>query len=217
MKALFILVAIWLVTACAPAPEIAATVETDSGRTFQAGRHYQLLSQPLTDSRAQQGLTEYFWLGCPHCQNFEPLLKAYLAERPQLPLVRRHPALGERWAFDASIFYALQLSGNEQLTEALFNLYRDLRQAQNQLPDVAAINTFLAQHQLDSRKFSELANSEQAKTLMEQANREMLDNRIQGVPAVVVRGKYLVGTDLPADIQSNEDYFALLDYLMRKP
>ena len=52
--------------------------------------------------------------------------------------------------------------------------------------------------------------------MMEQANREMLDNRIQGVPAIVVKGKYLVGTELPDDIQSNEDYFQLLDYLLQK-
>lgn len=40
--------------------------------------------------------------------------------------------------------------------------------------------------------------------------------RRQGVPAIVVKGKYLVGTELPDDIQSNEDYFQLLDYLLQK-
>lgn len=216
MKALLILLAIGFITACSPAPDIVNTTTETPGRTFQAGKHYQLMTKPLTDSRAQQGLTEYFWLGCPHCQNFEPLLKAFLADRPNVDLVLRHPALGERWAFDASVFYALQLSGNEQLTGALFELYRSSRLTQNQLPDAASINGFLAQHQLDSAAFIELANSEQVKSMMEQASREMLDNRIQGVPAIVVKGKYLVGTDLPADIQNNEDYFALLDYLLQK-
>lgn len=216
MKGWIIVLMAVLVSACSPAPESLSPNLDDSGRTFQAGRHYQQLSHPLTDSLAQQGLTEYFWLGCPHCQNFEPLLKAFLAERPQVSLTLRHPALGERWAFDASVFYALQLSGNAQLTPALFELYRTQRLNHNQLPDVAAIEAFLQQHQLDSNTFSELANSAQARALMEQASREMLDNRIQGVPAIVVKGKYLVGTDLPADIQSNEDYFALLDYLLRK-
>lgn len=220
MKFLYLLLPLALLAACSPqTPPVSEALSADAAtpaRIFTSGKHYQVLSKPLTEPAAQQGLTEYFWLGCPHCQNFEPLLKAYLAERPKVSLLRRHPALGERWAFDASVFYALQLGGNAALTDALFTLYRDTRVEKNQLPDVAAINVFLAQHQLDSGAFSELANSEQARALMEQANREMLDNRIQGVPAIVVKGKYLVGTELPDDIQSNEDYFQLLDYLLQK-
>jgi len=112
MKFVALLCLSLLLSACSPqqnTPEPEAAVSTVPSRVFTAGKHYQVMSAPLTDPAAQQGLTEYFWLGCPHCQNFEPLLKAYLAERPQVSLLRRHPALGERWAFDASVFYALQL------------------------------------------------------------------------------------------------------------
>lgn len=114
MKFVALLCLSLLLSACSPqqnTPEPEAAVSTVPSRVFTAGKHYQVMSAPLTDPAAQQGLTEYFWLGCPHCQNFEPLLKAYLAERPQVSLLRRHPALGERWAFDASVFYALQLAG----------------------------------------------------------------------------------------------------------
>lgn len=219
MKFVALLCLSLLLSACSPqqnTPEPEVAVSTVPSRVFTAGKHYQVMSAPLTDPAAQQGLTEYFWLGCPHCQNFEPLLKAYLAERPQVSLLRRHPALGERWAFDASVFYALQLAGQSAHFDDLFALYRQQRTEKNALPDLAAINRFLAKHQLDAGQFSELANSEQARAMMEQANREMLDNRIQGVPAIVVKGKYLVGTELPDDIQSNEDYFQLLDYLLQK-
>lgn len=201
------------------APKLNATEGTlqAPSRIFAEGQHYSTLQNPVIEPELSQYVTEYFWLGCPHCQNFEPVLKGYLKDRPQVTLVRKHPALGERWAFDASIFYALQQSGNEHLTEALFELYRTSRVEQSALPNVQTINAFLSQHKLDPEQLSTLANSQDVRQAMEQANREMLDNRINGVPSLVVKGRYLVSDSLPADIQSTEDYYQLLDYLLTKP
>lgn len=201
------------------APELNAaegTLQAPS-RIFTEGQHYSTLQNPVLEPELSHYVTEYFWLGCPHCQNFEPVLKGYLKDRPQVTLVRKHPALGERWAFDASIFYALQQSGNGHLTAALFELYRTSRVEQNTLPNVQTINAFLSQHKLDPQQLSTLANSQEVRQAMEQANREMLDNRINGVPSVVVKGRYLVSDSQPADMKSTEDYYQLLDYLLTKP
>lgn len=213
--------ALFVLSACSPEPQTPTNSENNpasevAARVFVEGQHYSVLSHPVEEPQLQQYLTKYFWLGCPHCQNFEPLLKAYLDANPQVTLVRKHPALGERWAIDASIFYGLQLNGNAQLIDALFDLYRQTRIEKSALPDLNTINAFLQQHNIDPAQFSEQLKADKILNAMEQANREMLDNRISGVPTVVVKGKYLVKGEQPADMKTPEDYYALLDYLLRK-
>lgn len=223
-RTLLLISAAVLISACSPEPSsnvpTAVTEEAAPAvvsREFTEGRHYSVLTNPVPEAAHQRYITEYFWLGCPHCQNFEPTLRNYLQANPDVVLVRKHPALGERWAFDASVFYALQQSGNQQLVEPLFELYRQTRETQNAMPDTQAINAFMQQHGLDPKQLTALAQSPAVRQAMEQANREMLDNRIQGVPSVVVKGKYLVNGDLPEDVQTAEDYYELLNYLQNKP
>lgn len=213
--------ALMVLSACSPEPQAPVSTENTpvaavATRVFTEGQHYSVLSHPVVEPQLQQYLTKYFWLGCPHCQNFEPILKGYLDANPQVSLVRKHPALGERWAVDASIFYGLQLNGHEHLVDALFAMYRQTRIEKNALPDLNTINAFLLQHNIDPAQFSEQLKADKIINAMEQANREMLDNRISGVPTVVVKGKYLVKGEQPADVKTPEDYYALLDYLLSK-
>ncbi len=222
-RALMLVSSMLLLSACSPEPtpstptKAATPVEAPTGRVFNEGAHYTVLSTPILEEGQQRYLTEFFWLGCPHCQNFEPVLKGFLSAHPDVTLIRKHPALGERWAFDASIFYALEFSGHSELVTPLFELYRQTRESKNSLPDVAAINNFMQQQQLDAKALTEIAQSEQARQAMEQANRAMLDNRIQGVPSLVVNGKYLVNNELPDDIAGMDDYYELLNFLLNKP
>jgi len=210
-----------LLSACSPEPKVPPSTINDPvqqapSRVFTEGQHYSVLSHPVTEPTLQGYLTEYFWLGCPHCQNFEPLLKGYLDANPSVTLVRKHPALGERWVIDASIFYGLQFNGHEHLVSALLDMYRQTRLDKNALPDSNAINAFLQQHQIDPDVFSEQLKSDTIINAMEQANSEMLDNRLSGVPSLVVNGKYLVNGEQPEDVKTAEDYYQLLDYLMSK-
>lgn len=210
-----------LLVGCSKDPAVANQDKIVSGYSpsslYQEGKHYSRLQQPIVEPNLAHYLTEYFWLGCPHCQNFEPLLKGYLAQNPKVTLVRKHPALGERWAIDASIFYGLTFNGHEHLIDPLFELYRQTRIEQNALPDNSAITAFLQHHKIDLEVFSEQLQDEAIIQAMEQANREMLDNRLRGVPSLVVNGKYLVNGEQPADIKTQEDYYQLLDYLLSKP
>ncbi|GHG72453.1 thiol:disulfide interchange protein [Alishewanella longhuensis] len=212
---------IFLLTACSKEPQapelnVAQSASATPGRVFTEGQHYSMLPSPVTEPELKHYLTEFFWLGCPHCQNFEPLLKGYLQANPQVTLIRKHPALGERWAIDASVFYGLQLNGHGHLVEDLFALYRQTRIEKNALPDLNTINAFLRQHNIDPVTFSDLVKTEAVASAMEQANREMLDNRISGVPSLIVKGKYLVKGEQPADVKTAEDYYQLLDYLLSK-
>jgi len=52
---------------------------------------------------------EFFWYGCIHCYNLEPLIENWEKKLPGDVQFRRVPAVfNERWAQDAAIFYSFE-------------------------------------------------------------------------------------------------------------
>lgn len=208
----------WLLIACSepakPEQNAAGEVKSQQARTdtmqFKQDVHYKLVENIDAENAKPPFLVEYFWFGCQHCQQFEPVLEAIMLRRPELSLVRKHAAAVAHWQTDARIFYSLQQMGLEQLTEPLFKLYEEKRQL-----TPVDLQQFLTTHQVDQAEFFEIAeNSEQVVIKMRNSASEMQDNNIRGVPALVVNGRYLITPN--EDINSLDAYLALIDYLQTK-
>lgn len=205
----------WLLVACSePAQpknntnETAALQQTSPATPqFEQDVHYKLVDNIDAENAKPPFLIEYFWFGCQHCQQFEPVLEAIMLRRPELSLVRKHAAAVPHWQTDARIFYTLQQMGLEQLTGPLFKLYEEKRQL-----TPLDLQQFLTTHQVDQKEFFDLAeNSEQVVNKMRQSVSEMQGNNIRGVPALVVNGRYLITPN--EDITTLDSYLALIDYL----
>ena len=208
----------WLLIACSePAkPENSSDEVVKSQQAnpdnvrFQQDVHYKLVENIDAENAKPPFLVEYFWFGCQHCQQFEPVLEAIMLRRPQLSLVRKHAAAVPQWQTDARIFYSLQQMELEHLTAPLFKLYEEKRQL-----TPLDLQQFLTTHQVDQKTFFDLAeNSELVVEKMRRSAREMQDNAIRGVPALVVNGRYLITPN--EDINNLDAYLALIDHLQTK-
>ncbi|KKO44199.1 hypothetical protein WG68_16915 [Arsukibacterium ikkense] len=208
----------WLIVACSePATltnnneQTAATPHKAANMLqFQQGKHYRLVENIDAENAKSPYLVQYFWFGCQHCQQFEPVLEAIMLRRPELSLVRKHAAAVPHWQTDARIFYSLQQMGLEHLTDPLFKLY----EAKRQLTPLD-LQQFLTTHQVDQADFFEIAeSSEQVVAKMRRSSSEMQNNNIGGVPALVVNGQYLITPT--AELNSLDAYLALIDYLQKK-
>ena len=75
-------------------------------------------------------VVEFFWYGCIHCYNLEPLLEAWVPKLPPDVAVPPRPGGVQRaaWAHDAAIFYAFEALG------VLDKLHRPLFDAIHQRP-----------------------------------------------------------------------------------
>ena len=205
----------WLLIACS---EPAQPKQDTNGTTalqqtspatpkFEQDVHYKLVDNIETENTKPPFLVEYFWFGCQHCQQFEPMLEAIMLRRPELSLVRKHAAAVPHWQTDARIFYSLKQMGLQQLTGPLFKLYEEKRQL-----TPVDLQQFLTTHQVDQKEFFDIAqNSEQVTEKMRQSASEMQDNNIRGVPAIVVNGRYLITPN--EDINTLDAYLALIDFL----
>jgi thiol:disulfide interchange protein DsbA len=179
---------------------------------YQQDVHYRVVSGiDVSDfDTTKPYIMEYFWLGCPHCQDMEPKLHEF-AKDQGLSIFKKHAALNPRWGQDARIFYALEEMGRLDLLNEMFTLYAASAKEKRQ-PSRDEIAALVEAAGEQSVLFFDKAGSPAVLDKIQTGLNEMIKNKITGVPALVVNGKYIIKGH-PA-IKTEADYFNLLAYLL---
>jgi protein dithiol oxidoreductase (disulfide-forming) len=179
-----------------------------------AGVEYRELpaAQP-TDSADKIEVIEFFWYGCPHCFNFEPVLEPWVKKLPKDVLFRRIPAIfNDEWAQGARAYYALEAIGEGQrLHKALFDAVHT--GSRLKVGNEAAVTEWLGKQGVDTKKFAAAYRSFSVEGKVKRAAQLTQAYKIEGVPAMAVNGKYVVITD---NIKSFEHMVAIADYLIEQ-
>jgi len=157
------------------------------------GTDYRTLDPPQhTDSNGKIEVVEFFSHGCPHCNEFSPMVSAWAAKLPSDVAFRRvATGMGRTaWTNLAKADYALESTGDlARLDRPLFHAIHEERQP---LFDEKAISTWVAKHGVDSQKFITAFNSFGVNTKLNQAEQMVENYKIDGVPSLAVAGKYVV-------------------------
>jgi len=134
---------------------------------------------------------EFFWYGCIHCYNLEPKLDTWLKALPKDVEFRRVPAVfNERWAHDASIFYAIDALGLlDKLHRPLFDAIHRDRLRTERWPELSA---WLQKQGVDAQKFESTLKSFGVQGKTKRAIRLTADYKIDGTPSMAVHGRYTV-------------------------
>ena len=177
------------------------------------GHDYSRLSQtlPVTTGKHIEVL-EFFWYRCPHCNQLEPDLNAWLKKLPKDAQIRRVPAVfRDDWMPGAKIYYTLEQMGQlNRLHGKVFDAYH--RQNLN-LHDPAVLGSWVAKQGLDRAKFEAIYNSFSTQSKAMQGARLATLAGISGVPAFVVDGKYMTSMGMT---QGEPRLFEVLDQLIVK-
>jgi thiol:disulfide interchange protein DsbA len=156
-----------------------------------AGKDYKLLASPQTpDTEGKIEVIEFFSYGCPHCYDFNPLITQWAKQLPaNVAFVRVPISLGRQpWGQLVRAFYALQATGDlERLDTALFDAIHKEHQA---LFDEASLTAWAAKHGIAADKFKSTLESFNVSTRSSHAERLARDYQVQGVPHLVIDGKY---------------------------
>ncbi len=178
---------------------------------FVAGSDFQLISPAVKTTHPEKVVvTEIFWYGCPHCFRFEPYVERWSAGLPEGVVFEQVPSvISPRWQVHARAYYAFQMMGAlEQLHTPFFDALHLKRQRLN---DVDAVAGFVAEQGLDEKAFREHYASFAVQTQISKSGRTEKRYGHQGVPAVVVNGKYLVSSSLAG---SNERMIQIMNFLI---
>jgi len=159
-----------------------------------AGKDYTPIvpAQP-TEEAAKIEILEFFSYGCPHCSDFHPLLAQWVAKQPGDVVVRKVPITFGRaaWANAARLYYALEATGD--LARLDGEVFKAIHGERVNLFEESAIKEWVAKKGVDPKKFADAFSSFGVMSKVKRGDQLAQAYKIQGVPALAVEGKYLVG------------------------
>lgn len=163
---------------------------------LQPERDFRLIDPPL--AIAEPGKTEvieFFWYGCPHCADLEPLLDTWGRTLPQDVNLRRVPAIFHaKWVSGARLYYTLEtLHRVDALHGEVFAAIH--RERLRLLDDDAVLLAWLEQHGVLRSAFLAVWNSFGVQAQVREAQRLTQAAAIRGVPALIVAGRYQALTE----------------------
>ena len=155
------------------------------------GIDYTVIESP---ARAEPGddveVLELFWYGCPHCYHLEPDIQRWLKTKPEGATFRRLPAAANpRWVPHARYYFAAEMMGVlDRLHEPLF---RALHDEKRPLMTDDQLIAFAAEQGVDEEEFARTFRSFPVDMKVRKAASLVQGYQIDGVPSIVVNGKYL--------------------------
>jgi thiol:disulfide interchange protein DsbA len=162
--------------------------------TYVEGIHYEPVSPALRARDPDKiEVLEFFWYGCGHCYNFEPLLVQWKKSLPDDVDFVASPAMWNGpMGLHAQAFYTAQaLDVLEPLHNALFAA---MNVDKKRLASEQEIGQVFVANGVANDAFSGTFSSFGVNSQVRQADARARSARITGTPEMVVAGKYRVST-----------------------
>jgi len=171
-------------------------------RVPKAGTEYLVLDKRVqVDAPAGKvEVIEFFSYNCPHCNDFEPQLDAWLKTAPKEVAFRRVPVpfVGNDVESKQRLYYALEAMGKvEEFQPKVFNAIHKQRQNVNGDANIIAWATA---NGLDGAKFKEVFTSFSVASKAKRATQLTEAYKVAGVPALAVGGRWYVDGELAGNM-----------------
>ncbi|CAM3302149.1 thiol:disulfide interchange protein [Pseudomonas floridensis] len=156
----------------------------------QAGKQYVELSSPVpVKEPGKIEVVELFWYGCPHCYAFEPKINPWAEKLPSdVNFVRIPAMIGGSWDAHGQLFITLDTMGVEHKVHAA--VFNAIQKEHKQLTKPEDMADFVATQGIDRQKFLDTFNSFAVTGEMKKARELAQKYGVQGVPTMIVNGKY---------------------------
>jgi len=180
---------------------------------YTEGKEYVRLANPQPTNNAEQiEVRELFWYGCPHCYRLEPYLDKWLESKPDdVDFVRTPAIVGPPWQLLAQAYYTSEYLGvTDKTHNAIFDTIHKDRKKIVAPEDVKAV--FLDAG-VSAEDFDKTFNSFAVSVKVNNARLLTKRYAINGVPTVIVNGKYSVSA---SSAGSNQNILKVVDYLVEQ-
>lgn len=181
------------------------------------GTHYEVLEQSLdVDLNDQLVISEFFWLGCPHCQTFEPAVQGWKqmlkADGENVRVDKTAVPGNDRWNYDSAVYFTMKEMGatDEQVTQMLA-LYEEEGKVHKTYPTPERVKTFFTKLGFDAEvAMATISNTEFLNPTLQKANTEYNKTESGGVPVFVINGKYKI---LFGGMESEKEILDTMKYI----
>lgn len=190
-----------------------ANANLDAGFGNEEGNHYQLIKNPVSISPYKKSVVEIFYYGCPHCYHLEPSLHDWLKTKPKDIHFEQMPGVlnNQNWIFMARVFYtAKELGIIKQFHTPYF---KAIQEEHRQIFDIPSLSQFCEPMGIQPKDYENMFKSFRVDQLVQKARVQTQQYGVEGVPSVVVNGKYLTDVSMA---QGKDNLWKLVDYLAEK-
>lgn len=166
----------------------------DEGASFEQGKQYDVITPAIRTANPDKiEVVEFFWYGCGHCYNFEPVVGQWKKSLPDDVEFKGSPAV---WApqmeLHSKMFYAAEVLGVlDKMHLILFQAMNVDKKRLNSESEIAAL--FVA-NGVSEEDFSKAFNSFGVSSMVRQATSRARAAKISGTPEIMVNGKYRIST-----------------------
>ena len=166
------------------------------GAGAYAAEGYEVVSPPqptLGDGKIE--VLEFFWYGCPHCYRIHPVLEQWRKNLPDDVVFRPVAAvLNPSWVNHARAYFAAETLGVvDKIHDPLFDAIHKQKRRISKLEDLA---DFAAEQGIDREQFLATMKSFAVETKLRRSQQMARSYQINGVPTLVVAGKYITSGSL---------------------
>lgn len=185
----------------------------DAGMSIDEGIEYHKIDPPQpTVTQDKIEVVELFWYGCPHCYHFEPMLQKWLKNKPDNVVFVRIPAIfNPGWALHAKAYYTAEALGVlDKLHEPLFDA---IHKHHKRLGSEEELQKFFAEYGVSAEDFSNTFHSFVIDAKVRRAADLSKRYHIDGVPSMIVNGKYRTDGTLA---HGQPEILKVVDYLINK-
>ncbi len=180
---------------------------------FNQGVEYERLSKPLAVQTGDQiEVRELFWYRCPHCYSLEPYIHDWLKRKPENAEYVPFPAvLSNSWEFQARAFFTFEALG--ALDKLHVPFFDAIHKENKSIRSPKQLASWAATHGVDEQSVLDAFDSFAVDTKTRQAALLTREYGIDGVPAVIVDGKYRTSGSMAG---GNARLFDVIDHLVAK-
>ena len=175
-----------------------------------AGVNYRPLvpAQPTDAAPGKVEVVEVFWYGCPHCYALDPYIESWRKTKPTYIEFKRVPVTWQAvHQSHAKLFYTLEALGKEEAVHsAVFAEMHDRKNfmyMQGDERETFSVQVAFAKaHGISETDFTNAYNSFTVQTDMAKADDLVHRYHVDGVPLLVINGKYVTDVNM-AGSQAN--------------
>lgn len=187
---------------------------------FTEGEHYHRLvpTQPKIGGADKIEVAEFFYYQCPHCYNFEPIIKGWVENKPadvrfvQVPVMWNNALV-----LHGRMFYTNEVLARNGIIkdEAAFNaaVYQEIHRRNNRLMSETSIQKLFERFGVSAFDFDTAWRSFEVDQKMRVASDLARRYGVASSPTIVVNGKYRTGG---AEVGSYPRLLELIDELVAR-
>ena len=178
-----------------------------------SGVEYKNVPKEQSIAPFKSKVVEIFLYTCPSCYNLEPSLEKWLSTKPKHVEFELMPAIFNKpkFVFLGKAFYTLKELGI--LDKAHKAYFEAIHRDNKHMHTVEELAKFFSQFGVKESDFIATFNSFKVDQLVRKARQLTNEYGVEGVPSIVVNGKYR--TDVPMS-GSPEELWEVVDKLIKK-